>query len=391
MSRSQQSHLSLNTIAVTSGRASGVGAPLGAQVEFSSTYRARELQGQDGDQVYGRFANPAWTAFEQTLAALEGGPALLFGSGMAAISAVLAQVPHGARVVAPQSAYSGTVALLHRLRAAGRIELTEVPIADTAATIAAFSAPPAPAMVLLESPTNPLMDVADLPALIEAAHAAGAVVAVDNTFATPLGQRPLDLGADLVLHSVTKYLSGHSDVVLGALAWRDDDRWREPLTEHRLLNGAIAGPMEAMLALRGVRTLAVRLDRACANAMTLAERLLEHPAVLRVRYPGLPGDPGHERASAQMRTFGAMVSIEVRDAEAAEQVCANTRIWAHATSLGGVESSLERRRRHAMEPVVVPEGLIRLSVGIEDVEDLWRDLDDALRGDDDQRVSSPRP
>ncbi len=236
---------------------------------------------------------------------------------------------------------------------------------------------------MVESPTNPMLDVADLPALVELAHAQGALVVADNTFATPVVQRPLDHGVDVVVHSVTKYLAGHSDVVLGATVTRDDPAGRDlhdRLRAHRHLTGSIAGPQEVWLALRGLRTLTVRVERAQANAAELARRLRSHPAVRAVRHPSLPDDPGHARASAQMRGFGAIVSIEVDgDAAAAERVAATTRLWVHATSLGGVESSLERRRRHAAESPVVPESLLRLSVGIEDVDDLWADLDQALR------------
>jgi cystathionine gamma-synthase len=222
------------------------------------------------------------------------------------------------------------------------------------------------AMLWIESPTNPMLEVADIPALVELARASGVVTVCDNTFATPLVQRPLAEGVDVVLHSVTKYLSGHSDVILGALVTPPTTQGRATaarLASQRLLRGAIAGPMETWLALRGLRTLHVRLERATANAAELAGRLAAHPAVARVRYPG----------------FGAIISVEVHgDAEAAERVAAATRLWMHSTSLGGVESQVERRRRHPAEPATVPESLLRLSVGIEDVEDLWRDLQQAL-------------
>ena len=235
------------------------------------------------------------------------------------------------------------------------------------------------ALLWLESPTNPLLGVADIPALVQAAHGAGARVVVDNTFATPLLQRPLTVDADIVVLSATKYLSGHSDVLLG-LTVTNDEELDSRLTLTRTLGGAIAGPLESWLVLRGLRTLHLRMERSQASAMVLAHRLAEHPAVDRVRYPGLPHDPGHDRAKAQMDGFGAMVSIDVvGNADTAERACSATEVWAHATSLGGVESSLERRRRWPSESLLVPETLVRLSVGIEDVEDLWRDLDHALR------------
>jgi cystathionine gamma-synthase len=343
-------------------------------VWLTSTYVA------DGPYDYGRTGNPTWDAFEQALGALEGGDALVLSAGMAAISAALSLVPDDGTVVAPAMAYSGTTAWLRAAQDRGRLTLRQVDVTSTADVEAALVGADA---LVVESPTNPMIEVADLPALTAAARAAGAVTIVDNTFATPLVQRPLDAGADVVVHSVTKYLAGHSDVVLGALVTprtHTGHGMRERMRTHRQLNGSIAGPQEVWLALRGVRTLAVRIERAQANAAELARRLASHPAVERVRHPSLPDDPGHERAARQMRGFGAMLSIDVRGgAPAAEQVAAATQLWVHATSLGGVESTLERRRRHAAESPLVPEGLLRLSVGIEDVEDLWSDLDRALR------------
>jgi cystathionine gamma-synthase len=383
MPTAHRSHLSRQTLAVTAGRPEPVpNAPLGHSVLFTSTYAARPGEARDDDLGYGRWANPTWTAFETALGALEGGTALLFASGMAAVSAVLARLPYGGVVVAPEVAYSGTLALLAELQARGAAQVRRVPVADTEAVLRAVRGLEEGGrradLLWLESPTNPLLEVADLPALVAGGRAAGALVAVDNTFATPLGQRPLEHGADVVVHSVTKYLSGHSDVVLGATVAREAGLCAD-LRGHRTLHGSTPGPMAAMLALRGLRTLHLRRERACANAAELARRLEGDPRLVRVRYPGLPADPGHERAAAQLEDFGAIVSIEVAGgAAAAEKVCAATTLWVHATSLGGVESSLERRRRHSAEPDAVPANLVRLSVGIEDVEDLWADLDQAL-------------
>jgi cystathionine gamma-synthase len=217
------------------------------------------------------------------------------------------------------------------------------------------------ALVFLESPTNPALEVADIAAIVEAAHAAGARVVVDNTFATPLLQRPLELGADLVLHSATKYLAGHSDVQMGALVTADE-QLLDVLKGRRDLVGAVPGPFEAWLALRGLRTLALRVERASANAAELADRLRTHPAVAEVRYPG----------------FGGIVAPVFTDPAVAERLQHRVRLWVYATSLGGVESTLERRRRWRTESATIPEGLVRLSVGIEDVEDLWADLAQAL-------------
>ena len=368
--------LSPATVAVTAGRPEPVAdAPLSPPLALTSTYVARDGATAPGDQIYGRWNNPTWTAFEDTLGTLEGGSALLFASGLAAIAAVLGEVPNGGVVVAPTAAYNGTVTLLGDRQARGQLTTRFVPIDDTAAVSAALAGAD---LLWIETPTNPMLEVADLPALGAAGHAAGALVAVDNTFATPLGQRPLALGADVVVHSVTKYLAGHSDVVRGATVTRDE-ALQARLHTYRTLNGAIPGPFEAWLALRGLRTLHLRVERACANAAELARRLVGHPALSLVRHPSLPGDPGHARAAAQMGTFGAIIAIEVAGGpQAAEQLCSSTGLWVHATSLGGVESTLERRRRHSTEPAVVPTNLVRLSVGIEDVEDLWADLLQAL-------------
>jgi cystathionine gamma-synthase len=360
-----------STVVVHAGRPARVpDAPLGESPVFSSTYIA------GGNRGYGRFDNDAWAALEETLGALEGGRSLSFASGMAAAAAVCDLVPVGGRVVAPQHAYSGVLALLDQQAAAGRLTVDRVAIADTAAVSAAVVGAD---MLWIESPTNPAMEVADLPALAAAGRTAGAVVVVDNTFATPLLQQPLKLGADIVMHSATKFIAGHSDVVLGAIITDSDEYWTALELRRRSL-GAIPGPMEAWLALRGLRTLALRLERAQSNAAFLAQRLLEHPRVSLVRYPGLADDPGHERAAAQMSGFGAILAFELGgDGPGAQRVCESTSLWVHATSLGGVESMLERRRRWAIEVPTIPEDLIRLSVGIEHPDDLWADLEQALK------------
>ncbi|MCD0447315.1 PLP-dependent transferase [Glycomyces sp. A-F 0318] len=328
-------------------------APLNEPVTFASTYHA------GGDRAYGRYGNPTWDAFETVLGELEEGRALAFASGLAASGAVLSLLPDGAAVVAPATAYLGVLDQMRELRDAGRIELRQVDVTDTAAVAEAAEGA---AMVWLESPTNPNLEVADLAAIAAAARAAGALTVVDNTFATPLLQRPLELGADIVVHSATKLLSGHSDVVLGAVVARGDEVFAR-MDAHRRLHGAIPGPMEVYLALRGMRTLSVRLERAQANTAELVRRLRDHPAVERVRHPG----------------FGAMCSIEVAGGAAgADRVVGAVGLWVHATSLGGVESTLERRRHWPTESDTVAESLIRMSVGIEDVEDLWADLARAL-------------
>jgi cystathionine gamma-synthase len=367
--QTEHSHegLAAASLAVSVGRPDrDPGAPLSVPPILTSTYAA------GGPVSYARVANPTWTALEQVLAALEGpdARALTFSSGMGAISAVADLLPVGATVLGQRVAYNGTRSTLIARAQSGRITLREA--APNAADL--IDALPGVDLVWVETPTNPTLDLVDLAEVIPAAHASGALVVVDSTFATPLGQRPLDLGADIVVHSATKYLSGHSDVILGAVLTRDADLLAR-LTTLRILGGAIPGPMEAWLALRGLRTFPLRWERACANAQTIAERCADHPAVSRVRYLGLPRDPSHTLASQQMTSFGAIVSLELHGAaEAAENVAAGTRLWLHATSLGGVESTLERRRRWPEESADVPEGLLRLSVGIEDVEDLWADL-----------------
>jgi cystathionine gamma-synthase len=352
-------------------------APVTTPVVLTSTYVASDGATRPGDRGYGRWDNPTWAALEAAVADLEGGgQGLAFGSGMAAVAAVVDLVPVGGVLVVPRAPYSGTAALAAELAASGRLNVRQVPVADTAAVAAALDGAD---VALLESPTNPMLEVADLPAIAAAARAAGVVLAVDNTFATPLLQQPLDAGADVVLHSATKYLGGHSDVLMGVAVARDE-ALAGRLRSYRTFHGAIPGPWEAWLVLRGLRTLHLRVERAGANAAELARRLREHPAVERVRHPSLPDDPGHERAARLMSGFGAIVCVEVRGGAAvAERVCSATRLWVHATSLGGVESTVERRRRHAVESPEVPESLIRLSVGIEAVEDLWRDLAEALR------------
>jgi cystathionine gamma-synthase len=342
------------TVAVTAGRpAHEPDQPLNHPITMAATYVA------GGDLEYGRYGNPTWTALEDVLGALEGGRCLTFASGLAAVATVLDLVGQGATVVAPVHSYTGTLLQLADLEARGRIKTRLVDITDTAAVVEACDDA---AIVWFESPTNPALELADIPAIAAAAHEAGAYVVVDNTFATPLLQQPLALGADIVVHSATKYLAGHSDVQMGAIMTADDTLY-DVLKGRRDLVGAIPGPFEAWLTLRGVRTLHLRVERAQANATELARRLDAHPAVGEVRYPG----------------FGGIISIVLaQGALAADLLCHKTKLWIHATSLGGVESTLERRRRWKAEPATIPDALVRLSVGVEDVDDLWADLETAL-------------
>lgn len=378
----QLQNLRPDTVTVAAGRpVPEHDAPVNPPIVLSSTYVGTGVV-VDGDRAYGRYSNPSWDPLEEALAALEGAtePALLFSSGLAAVSAALSLIPSGGALVMPTHSYQGALVMAQELAAKGLFTLRSVDIADTDQVIAALtgSGQKAADMLWLETPTNPMLEIADIRSLTRSANAVGALVVADNTFCTPLVQKPLELGADIVLHSVTKYLSGHSDVVLGALA-TSNSGIRAELLHHRSIHGAIAGPFEAWLALRGLRTLALRMDRAQASALDLAHRLDKHDAVDRVIFPGLESDPGHERAKTQMMGFGAILCIEiVGGAEAATKVVEALRLWTPATSLGGVESLIERRRRHANEPATVPENLLRLSVGIENVEDLWDDLLQAL-------------
>ena len=370
-------NLSPETVAVSAGRPQRTAdAAVNPPIVLSSTFLGTG-ETRSGDRVYGRFSNPTWDPFEEALGALENAdlPALVYSSGLAAVIAAMSLIPAGGTLVMPRHSYQGSLLLAAGEAQNGRISVRTVDIADTAEVIDALDGA---AMLWLESPTNPMLEVADIQALVTAAHAAGALVVADNTFSTPLVTRPLDLGADVVVHSVTKYLSGHSDVVLGA-AVTSDPGLREQLLSYRSLHGAIGGPFEVWLALRGLRTLALRVERSMATALELAVRLQAHPGVESVRYPGLPDDPGHARAASQMNGFGSILCIEVAGgAAAADAVTEKVELWLPATSLGGVESLIERRRRQPAEPVSVPENLLRLSVGIENVEDLWSDLEQAL-------------
>ncbi|HAP88906.1 MAG TPA: cystathionine gamma-synthase [Arthrobacter bacterium] len=381
--------LSAETVVVAAGRPPRErDEPVNPPIVLSSTYFGTGALG-DGDRGYGRYSNPTWDPFEDALGQLEGSelPGLLYASGLAAVSSALSLLPAGGVLVMPSHSYAGSLVMATELAQKGFLELRTVDIADTDA-VKEQLAPQGPdaksaRMLWLESPTNPMLGIADIRELTAAAHQVGAMVVTDNTFSTPLVQQPLALGSDVVLHSVTKYLAGHSDVVLGALVTSNPDI-RAALLHHRSIHGAIAGPFEAWLALRGLRTLALRVERSQASAAILAERLSTHPLIDSIRFPGLPTDPGHERAQTQMKGFGSIVCVQITPvaglsgADAADKLVRALQLWLPATSLGGVESLIERRRRHTAEPLSVPDNLVRLSVGIENVEDLWADLKQAL-------------
>jgi cystathionine gamma-synthase len=351
-----------------------------------STYKQDGVGGLRDGYEYSRTANPTRHALEECLAALEGGRrALAFASGMAAEDCLLRAVcAPGDHVVIPDDAYGGTFRLMSRVLADWGVSYRPVPINDIAAVADALAERPA-TVLWAETPTNPLLSIADISALADVAHQAGALLVVDNTFASPYLQQPLALGADAVVHSTTKYLGGHSDVVGGAVVVADP-ALGERLAFLQNATGAVAGPFDAWLTLRGVKTLAVRMDQHSRNAARVADMLTSHPAVTEVHYPGLPSHPGHEVAAKQMRDFGGMVSFRVRGGEAAAvAACGRTRLFTLGESLGGVESLVEHpgRMTHAStagSPLEVPDDLIRLSVGIETGADLLEDLRQALAG-----------
>jgi cystathionine gamma-synthase len=352
-------------------------------VHLTSTYKQDGVGGLRGGYEYSRSANPTRTALQEALAALEeGSTGLAFASGLAAEDALLRTVcAPGDHVVLPGDAYGGTFRLVSRVFSRWGVEHTPVDLNDLDALRGAIR--PTTRVVWCETPTNPLLNVSDIAALAEVAHEAGALLVVDNTFASPYLQQPLTLGADVVVHSTTKYLGGHSDVVGGALVAADAGLG-EQLAYHQNAMGAVAGPMDSWLVLRGLKTLGVRVDRHGENAARIAAYLLGHPAVGDVLYPGLPEHRHHEIAAKQMSGFGGMLSFRLKGGEeAALRVCERAQLFILAESLGGVESLIEHPHRmtHASaagSPLEVPADLVRLSVGIEDVEDLLADLDQAL-------------
>ena len=343
------------TWVIVSGRPeASPGSTLNTPIVAASTYVLGD------ERVYTRNeATESWESFEAMLGGLEGGEAVAFSSGMAACSAVLGRLPAGARLVLVDDCYQGVAEIAARGAALNGWEVERLPASDPRWQERAGQAD----MLWLESPTNPLLDVADLEAVCRAPRAPGTTLVVDNTFATPLRQRPLELGADIVVHSATKLIGGHSDLLLGA-AVTSQPRLLQELRAARGVYGATPGMLECFLALRGARTLALRLERAEASARALAQRLAGVSSVARVRYPG----------------FGTIVSFELADGATADGVCRATRIVRHATSLGGVETSMERRNVHPGQEHI-PSGLIRLSVGCEYLEDIWSDLESALGRD----------
>ncbi|MBM7805696.1 cystathionine gamma-synthase [Geodermatophilus bullaregiensis] len=353
-------------------------------LHLATTFKQDGVGGLRGGYEYARSANPTRTALQEALAALEQGrTGLAFASGLAAEDTLLRAVCEpGSHVVLGGDAYGGTYRLISRVASRWGVEHTPADLNDVDALRAAIR--PSTRVVWCETPTNPLLNVADIALVAEVAHGAGALLVVDNTFASPYLQQPLTLGADVVVHSTTKYLGGHSDVVGGALVVGDDADLAERLAYHQNAMGAVSGPLSDWLVLRGIKTLGVRMDRHQANAARVAEFLLAHDAVTSVRYPGLPDHPGHDVAAKQMSGFGGMLSFRLAGGEeAALRACERSQLFTLAESLGGVESLIEHpaRMTHASaagSPLEVPGDLVRLSVGIEDAEDLLADLEQAL-------------
>ncbi|MGC8550257.1 MAG: trans-sulfuration enzyme family protein [Acidobacteriaceae bacterium] len=367
--------LSIDSWLVSAGRPHQPGEPLNVPLSPASNFLLGEAR------VYARTdATPGWEALEEILGGLENATALTFSSGMAAIAAIFDQLPAGANIALPDDCYQGVVHLAQAGQARHRWTIQRIPLNDTPRWIEAARNTD---LLWLESPSNPLLHVADLDRICAAPRKPGAILAVDNTFATPLNQRPLDLGASLSVQSATKFIGGHSDLLLGVVSARDA-KLAAAIRASRDLTGATPGTLEVFLATRGLRTLALRLERAQSNAQSLAERLAAHPKVSLTRYPGLPTHPTHQAARRQLKNYGTIISFDLAHnatedaATAADRVTANLRLIRPATSLGSVESTIERRARIPGQQHL-PPSMLRLSVGIESLEDLWADLDQALR------------
>ena len=369
----------IETLAIHAGQdiepTSGSGIP---PIYLTTTFERAADGSFPHGYIYTRNGNPNRTMLETCLAALEGGAgAAAFGSGLAATQAILQCLRPGDHVVAPDDAYHGVTRLLREIMAPWGLEFTRVDMSDPANVRAAIR--PGTRLVWVETPSNPLLKVADIAAIAAVAHDAGARCAVDNTWATPFQQRPLELGADIVLHSTTKYLGGHSDVLGGAVVWRADDDLAERLRFIQVNAGAAPSPFDCWLLLRGIQTAAYRVRAHAENAAKVVAFLAGHPRIERVHYPGLAAHPGHAVAARQMRGFGGMLSVEVRGGEpAAMALAARLNIFTRATSLGGIESLVEHRASVEGPESTTPPGLLRISVGLEHADDLIDDLRQAL-------------
>lgn len=370
----------IETLAVHAGHAPdpATGAVTPA-IHLSTTFE-REPDGQyRAGLIYSRYANPNRTALEQCLSQLEGGAgAACFASGSAATAALLQSLEAGAHVIAPDDAYFGTTKLMREVFGPWKLEVTQTDMTDLGCVERALR--PSTRVIWVETPSNPLLRVVDIARLAELAHAHSALCVVDNTWASPVLQQPLALGADVAMHSTTKYLGGHSDVLSGALIWRDDGPLAQRLRAIQTAVGAVASPFDCWLVMRGVRTLPWRMRAHSANAAALASYLTSHERIEAVHYPGLPGHAGHAIAARQMSQFGGMMSLQICGGrEAAMSVAAKLRIVTRATSLGGTESLIEHRASVEGAGTRAPENLLRLSVGLENVDDLIEDFEQALR------------
>jgi len=386
MNQDEQNNAQFETRAIHAGQqADPVNGAVMTPVYFTSTFAQDAPAVPRGGYEYSRSGNPTRTALEANLASMESGAwGLCFASGLAATNGLLDRLVPGDHVIAGNDLYGGTYRLFKKVFARYGIEFTFVDTTDIAAIQSAMTAKTR--YVYLETPSNPLLSITDIQAAAEVAHSGGAFVVVDNTFASPYLQQPLALGADIVLHSLSKYLGGHSDLIGGALIGNDDSV-REELAFYQNAAGGTPGPMDCFLTLRGTKTLAVRMDRHCENAQAIARFLESHDLVEKVFYPGLASHPGHGIAKRQMRDFGGMVSFELRGSvEAANTFASSTKVFTLAESLGGVESLVEvpPSMTHASIPAEVrhaaglADGLVRLSVGIENAKDLEADVAQAL-------------
>ncbi len=358
---------------ISGGRDRTVGAPLNVPIVPSSNFLL-ESSDPDGRSYARAHGTSSTEALEALLGPLDGGEALVFSSGMAAATAVLHRVPFGGTIAIPLDPYHGVKHIAIEGETLNRWKVIRLDLADTAGWVSALENAD---LLWLESPANPLMTVADLPTICGAPRSPDTLVAVDSTFATPLLQQPLALGADVVMHSATKFIGGHSDLLSGSLVARDPDLLEE-FRARRTITGGSIGALESFLTLRGARTMSLRVNHAQTSAQILAERLLEHPEIVSVRYPGLESHPTHAVAKTFMTGFGAMMSFDpVGPGERAGALCDNLKMIFHATSLGGVESTMERR---AVIPgqEEIPPSLIRFSVGCENVEDIWDDISQAI-------------
>jgi len=373
---------SIETWLVAAGRDRRPGSPLNVPPVPASNFVLGDRR------VYARDeGTPGWEALEEIVGGLESGSSVAFASGMAGVAAVFDQLPAGSIVALPDDCYQGAAGLARAGERRGRWTVHRVAVADTTRWVELCAVAD---LIWLESPSNPLLTVGDIDIICAAPRKPGAILAVDNTFATPINQRPLKLGADASVQSVTKFIGGHSDLLGGVVSVRDAGL-RAALRHSRELTGATPGTLEAFLAVRGARTLALRLERAQQNAMVLAERLARHPDVALTRYPGLASHATHAAARRQLKGFGTIISFDVRgNAGAADAVCTGLQLIQHATSLGSVESTIERRAAVPGQEHLPPT-LLRLSVGIESVEDLWADLDRALGRRETQEVQRNSP